>query len=155
MSAKNRNLLVKCTRCRNKHLESERVNKRDFKVRTFPTYDSTCPRCGGKNYYDLTPQFAWCWASGLIEVGDALPTDKADGSGAIQIAMGPKCTLKSWLEVVARHGKGVSAGKLLVPGVPEAPDGDSALTALQAWLKWCAPRTPKRSDITVVYGGGA
>lgn len=144
---------MKCTRCRNSHLLSERVEKRDFKKKAFPTYDLVCPRCGGKNYYDLTPQIAWCWASGLIEFGDELPTDNADGSGAIQIAIGPKFALKNWLEVVARHGKGESAKKLLVPGVPEASNGDEALKALETWLKWCKPR--EIDGITVACGGDA
>ncbi|WP_174866822.1 hypothetical protein [Pectobacterium polaris] len=155
MSAINKNTPVKCTRCRNRHLHSERLEKRDFKNRAFPIYDLVCPRCDGKNFYDLTPQVAWCWASGLIEIGDVLPTDKTDGSGVIQIATGPKYALKTWLVVVARHGNGESTGKLLVPGIPEAPNGDAALEALDTWLKWCKPKANKRDGITVTCGGDA
>lgn len=147
---------VKCTRCRNKHLVSERVEKRDFKKRAFPTYDLCCPRCGGKSYYDLSPQFAWCWASGLIEIGDEPPVENPDGSGAILIATGPKYALRAFLDVVARHGKGESAGKLLVPGIPEATDSAAALDALEAWLKWCIPhKEAKRDGITLTLDGRA
>ncbi|WP_038907917.1 hypothetical protein [Dickeya oryzae] len=145
----NKGLYIQCTRCRHKHYESNRKEKRDPKYKgSLRVYNSVCPRCGCKSYYDLTPQFAWCWASGLIETGDALPANDADGSGVIQIASGPKYALRTWLEVVARHGKGNSEGKLLVPGIPEASDSDKALEALQTWLKWCAPRVP--IEITVV-----
>ncbi|MEQ9860603.1 hypothetical protein OI450_14295 [Pectobacterium cacticida] len=142
---------VKCTRCRNNHLKSERVDVFDPKAKYFITYNSTCPRCGCKSYYDSTPNFAWCWASGLIEIGDTSPVDD---SGAILIATGPKYALEMFLNVVARHGKGASEGKLLVPGVPEAPDGDAAIKALETWLKWCAPhKVAKRDGITLVLGG--
>lgn len=156
MSTTNKNdLLVKCTHCRNKHRESKRVDVRNSKAKHFVTYDSTCPRCGCKSYYDLTPQFAWCWASGLIEIGDEPPADGPEGSGAILIATGPKYALKGFLDAVARHGYGASTGKLLVPGVPEAPDADAALEALEAWLKWCEPRkTAKRDGIKMVLEGG-
>jgi hypothetical protein len=80
---------------------------------------------------------AWCWASGLIEIGEQMPADKADGSGAILIAKGPMDELEAVLSVVARHGKGASAGKLLVPGVPEAKSGNKKVDVLIAWLTWC------------------
>lgn len=139
---------VKCTRCRNTHMKSQRVDKWN---KAFCGHESTCPRCGGKSFYDMTPQFAWCWASGLIEIGDVSP---AEDSGAILIASGPKYALKDFIDVVARHGKGASDGKLLVPGVPEAADGDAAIEALETWLKWCEPhKTAKRNGITLVLGG--
>lgn len=147
---------VKCTRCRNVYLKSQRVEKRNFKGRAFPMHESTCPRCGGKNFYDLSKQFAWCWASGLIEIGDVPPVDSPDGSGAILIATGPKYAPGAFFNVVVRHGKGASEGKLLVPGVPEASDGDAAIEALEAWLKWCEPhKTEKRDGITLSLGGRA
>lgn len=83
------------------------------------------------------PQVAWCWASGLIEIGDKLPPDGPNGGGAIQIAAGPAAALKLRLEVLARHGKGASDGQLLVPGVPEADTQQEKGDALAAWLKWC------------------
>lgn len=102
--------------------------------------DTVCPCCGCKTFYDLTPQVAWCWASGLIEIGDVLPPDNAGGGGAIEIARGPKYALKAQLEVVARHGKGQSRGLLLVPGVPEASSQKEKGDALAQWLGWCNKR---------------
>jgi len=87
---------------------------------------------------DMRHQVAWCWASGLIEIGEAMPPDDADGGGAILIASGPKALLEQRLNVLARHGKGASAGKLLVPGVPEADTQQHKCDALGAWLAWAA-----------------
>ncbi len=153
---KNKNdIQVKCTRCRNNHLKSERKDVLDPKAKDFITYNSTCPRCGCKSYYNLSPKDAWCWASGLIEIGDELPAGSPDGSGVIQIASGPEYALNAFLDVLAQHGKGASKGKWLVPGVPEAPDGDAALEALEAWLKWCGSRKAMRDGITLSLGGRA
>ncbi len=44
--------LVKCCRCRNKHLESERVQKPNYE-HGFTSYDRVCPRCECKTYYRL------------------------------------------------------------------------------------------------------
>lgn len=80
---------------------------------------------------------AWCWSSGLIEFGARTP------KGAIQIASGKEASLRHALDVLARHGKGASAGLLLVPGVPEAPQDDADTAkgdALVTWLKWCTDR---------------
>lgn len=133
---------VKCTRCRHEHMESERIERPRPRRSTsaLQIYDRVCPRCGCKSYYDCTPQIAWCWASGLIEIGDAMPPDSPDGGGAIPIAKGPKYALKTSLGVLARRGQGASRGKLLVPGVPEAETRDAALDALLAWLTWCGKR---------------
>lgn len=134
---------VQCTRCRNKHRESQRVQKpttvKGLRSSTLQVTDSCCPRCGGKAFYDLTPQVAWCWATGLIEFGDQAP------EGAIEIATGPKCDLQAVINVKARHGIGPRR-HLLVPGVPEAEDGRAAGDALAAWLKWCA-RTCRRTSV--------
>lgn len=43
--------LVQCTRCRNKHSYSSRIDKRDKKFKYLS--HSSCPRCGGTNYYQL------------------------------------------------------------------------------------------------------
>jgi DNA-directed RNA polymerase subunit RPC12/RpoP len=133
-------ILVKCTRCKFMHSESERKSvfnkKNDWN-------DLVCPKCSGKSFYDMRPQLAWCWASGLIEVGDQLPVSGPDGAGAIAIASGPKSELMAILGVVARHGRGASAGSYLVPGVPEAADQTSAGDALEDWLTWCAKRKIK------------
>lgn len=135
-------LRVKCTRCRHTHAESDRV-RRPLPRRSTSELQMdewVCPRCGCKSFYDLTPQVAWCWATGLIEIGDAMPADAPDGGGAIEIASGPRYALKGRLSVLARHGQGASVGKLLVPGVPEASGQEAKGDALSAWLKWCGQR---------------
>lgn len=119
---------VQCCRCKNKHMESARVRKPDPKCRGLS--NMVCPRCGAKSYYDRTPMIAWCWASGLIEIGETVP------EGAIKFAHGPKADLKCVLEAVARHGKGASEGKLIVPGIPEAESQQAAGDALQAFMDW-------------------
>jgi len=74
---------------------------------------------------------AYCWASGLIEFGVALPM------GAILIAEGGEQQLRRVMDVCARHGKGITEGKLLVPGVPEATTQQAKGDALGHWLTWC------------------
>ncbi len=80
---------------------------------------------------------AWCWASGLIEIGEHEPEDNKDGSGCIVIARGPYSKLTTALDVLARHGRGVDAGKLIVPGIPEEKDPERQLDALFDWLHQC------------------
>lgn len=75
---------------------------------------------------------AYCWASGLIQFGRTVP------DGAIEVARGQARPLRDVVGARARHGKGKSAGLLLVPGVPEADDQVEAGDALAAWLKWCS-----------------
>jgi uncharacterized paraquat-inducible protein A len=82
-----KDILVQCTRCRNKHKESERIAMPSELGKTL-----VCPRCGWKNYYDMTPQVAWCWASGLIEMGDKEQVPE----GGIVVAHGPKAFLKAY-----------------------------------------------------------
>lgn len=77
-------------------------------------------------------KYAWCWANGLVELGDAMPAD------ALPVAKGPERALRAELEVSARHGLGESSGKLLVPGVPEAQHQGAARKALDEWLQWRA-----------------
>jgi len=134
------NIPVKCTRCRHCCMESEWLYVRT--KRYGGCREKTCPRCGCRSYYDCTPQVAWCWPSGLIEIGDAMPADNADGSGAIEVARGPKYALKGQLSAVARHA--YSLGQLLVPGVPEAETQEAKADALGAWLDWCGK--PKSRD---------
>lgn len=147
-----------CTRCRFKHLESERVEKkRTDGVATdgITVTELLCPKCSCRNFYDLTPQVAWCWASGLIESGDVMPEANQDGGGAIQVATGPKAFLKGVLSVLGRHGMGSSDGRLLVPGVPEAEGPKAALAALDAWVAWAAKGNGKKYRYGVVFGGAA
>lgn len=129
-------ILVQCTRCKNKHMESERIS-RPMKfngVIDLNASEMICPRCNCKSYYDLRPVVAWCWASGLIEIGEEEPQTNEHGGGAILIAKGPKVHVQAALNAKARHGYGTDAGKLLVPGVPEAQTGQEKVLALGLWV---------------------
>lgn len=130
---------VQCTRCRNKHWESERVVQPNSKHR-----DMVCPRCGGRSYYDLRPQLAWCFASGEIEFGS--PNNVPEG--AIVIASGAKSYIRGAVSVVARIGH---KGKLLVPGVPEAESQKQAGDALSEWLSWCAKGNGRKGSYGVIF----
>ena len=88
------NISCKCTRCRNQHMEADRVQKLRPSSGSIPMFDLVCPRCGCTSFYDMSPQLAWCWASGLIEIGDALPGNKTDGSADQGKAMD---ALSEWL----------------------------------------------------------
>lgn len=123
-------------------MESERVSKAPTRGGLGLTVQ-VCPKCRSESYFDMREQVAWCWATGLIEIGDALPADGPDGGGAIEIARGPKFALKGQLAALARHGIGASEGCLLVPGVPEADDQEAKGDALSAFLYRCNRRTPK------------
>ena len=138
------NIPVKCTRCRNEHMESERRQVPRGKAGAIAMSESVCPCCGCNSFYDCSPQVAWCWATGLIEIGDAMLADGRDGSGAIEIARGPKYALMGCLSEFARRGKGHSRGELLVPGVPEAETQETKGDALGAWLTWCGKSTRSR-----------
>jgi len=144
-----KDILVKCTRCRHQCMESEWIDIPHPKIKSMT--EATCPKCGCKSYYDMRPQVAWCWASGLIEIGDQAPADNEDGSGAIVIATGPKSELEYALQILARHGQGESCGKLLVPGVPEASDRKAAADSLSEWLKWCSQSRTKKRFKDVVF----
>jgi hypothetical protein len=95
---------------------------------------------------DSGTEFAWCWASGLIEFGTETP------SGAIAIASGPADLLRLRVGAIARHGIGANEGKLLAPGVVEAPNQNAACDALIALVKWCKEKEPAGSQITWARG---
>lgn len=139
-----KNRPIKCTRCRHKHTEADLIERRSTSVAGL--IDMVCPRCGCKSYYDCTPQVAWCWATGLIEIGDDLPTDASDGSGVIEIARGPRYALVERIDVLARHGY---HGERFVPGVPEAQTQQDKIDALATWLTWCAKR---KVPVGVMWG---
>ena len=134
---------VQCTRCRNRHKTSER----QLQVVGDGHWARVCPRCGCRSFFDLSPQVAWCWASGLIEIGneDAMP------EGAILIATGAKAYLTGTISALARIGRGASEGKLLVPGVPELDDQKAKGDALARWLKWCARNNGHMGRLCVVF----
>lgn len=140
-------ILVRCCRCNNRHNESERILKPRRDEQSIR--ESTCPRCGARSYFDLRPMVAYCWASGLIEFGESVPDD------AIKIAHGPKADLKCCVEVLARQGKGSSAGKLLVPGIPEASDQRAAGDALAAFIDWASKsRLARKNGVVFTSVGG-
>lgn len=126
---------IQCTRCKHKCDSSTWVDVPS--KRYGGCTESTCPRCSCRNFYDLTPWFAWSWASGLIELGEQAPALADDGSGCIVFAKGPRSYLEAAIAVLARHGKGASSGKYLVPGVPEAANPTEAIDAFDKWVEWC------------------
>jgi hypothetical protein len=134
---------VQCTRCRNQHKPSERI-----RLGTDNGADAlVCPRCSCRSYFDIRPQAAWCWASGLIEMGDEFELPE----GAVLVAHGPKAFLHGTIAVLARRGRGASAGSFLVPGVPEADDQQAKGDALVKWLKWCAGNNGHKGRHGVVF----
>ncbi len=91
---------------------------------------------------------AYAWASGLIEY--TTRAQRVVPEGAIAIATGPTRQVREAIESLAREGMGESAGKFLVPGVPEAKlmktDPVDALTdfcrRIQSCVKRLTPRKP-------------
>jgi len=75
--------------------------------------------------------FAYCWASGQIEIGKTIP------EGALPIARGREKKLKDVISGTARLA--YNNKTWLVPGIPEAKDQLEALRALQRWAIWTAP----------------
>lgn len=137
------NITCKCTKCRFIHLESTRVS---VPHKSGPGMSElVCPKCNCRSFFDMTPSVAWAWASGLIEIGDAVP------DGAIKIAEGPMCELKVQVGVLARHGRGRGAGQLLVPGIPEAGTEQAKGDALANWLAWSARGNGKKQRRGVVF----
>lgn len=130
---------VQCCRCMNRHLESERDSKKSRNGMNI----SICPRCGEECYFDMRPLVAWCWASGLIGVGDEMPPDSADGGGAIKIALGPKSQLMHALRRFAIQGCG---NEFFVPGVSDRKTQQEAGIALSIWLDSCSKQA-KRSKV--------
>lgn len=102
----------------------------------------------GTTRWQLTAKeyFAWCWQSGLIDVGPKAP------EGAIVFAKGMERPLVEVINVYARHGMGAAADQLLVPGVPEAEEGDPKVDALTKWVNWCAINNGSHIREGVVFG---
>ena len=147
-----KNTNVQCTRCRHACMWSQWISKPSkTKPGSIQCHDLVCPRCGCKSFYDLTPWFAWAWANGLIGMGEKPPAQESDGSGCIVFAKGPRVDLEALVGVWARHGKCASAGRLLVPGVPEAENRIAAVDALSAWVDWCAQRNARYAKRGVVF----
>lgn len=139
---------LQCARCRHKCMLSDWHDKPVKTLGSISMTEKVCPKCKCKRYYDMTPQVAWCWATGLIETGEAMPANKDDGSGAILIAKGPKSKLLMVLSGVVRFSY---QGEMLVPGIPEADDSDARVDALKAWHAWCAKRNGSTSRLGVEF----
>lgn len=74
---------------------------------------------------------AWCYRSGELVFGEDAP----EGVIVIAEVRGPTVEqLREKLETRARLA--YDGETLLVPGIPEAKDGDAALKALAAWRDW-------------------
>lgn len=93
--------------------------------------------------------YAWAWANGEIEIHDDLPG--AD-EGAVAFAVGPRRALEVIMGGVAREGRGNSAGKLLVPGVPESKSQHDGMTAMLLWVNRCKVRNGNASMYCVKFG---
>lgn len=148
---------VQCCRCKHKHRESDRDSQpvRRKSVSSISISESVCPRCSCKSYYDITPWTAWCWKSGLIELGETAPAGAPDGAGAIVIARGPKSWLEAFVQGAARHSR-EGPHQLIVPGVPEAiAASEDALQALIDWLKWCGKSSKRWAKRGVIIEQGA
>lgn len=86
---------------------------------------------------------AYCFANGVIGLGRRTP------KGAIVFARGPA---KAVRDLVARSSRlAYDNVTWLVPGVPEAPDQEAAMTALLTHIAWLR----KRPIQGVTIGGGA
>ena len=71
---------------------------------------------------------AWCWRSGEIEFGPAVP------EGAMTLGAGKPETFYD--EIAAGARKAYGGATLLLPGVPEAVSDKSAQLAVVGWLAW-------------------
>lgn len=139
---------VKCTRCRHECMESEWVEKRIPTSHGIGMSVYVCPKCGCKSYYNMQPMIAWCWANGVIEVGECLPEDGDNGGGVIHFATGPKSSLRQVVGTLARQGY---SGQMLVPGVPEASTPKEAIKALIDWVDWAVKGNGQKHRHGVVF----
>lgn len=143
------NRMCQCTRCRNKHLESERIEE-PRKGDAFAS-EMCCPRCRCRSYYDITPAKAWCSMSGVIVIGRVDEDQKPDGASdrPIFFATGPYGDLKARIDTYANRERGSFVWT--VPGMPEAKDEKDALALLRLWVSKCAVKTGTRYARGVVF----
>lgn len=66
----------------------------------------------------------------------------------------PKSEIETFFDTVSRHGYGASAGKLIVPGLPEAETMSRRLGAVLEFLKWLGSCSLKRFPGIVLKGTG-
>lgn len=126
--------LVKCCRCRNKHLESERVEKPTHKW-GIKADDLVCPRCEGKTYYRLEevkyqikpielPENLFNWLHPDIEQHDTIE----EGAEAY--------TREQWEQLKVNLGVGIETQILDYDDIPNIPD-DAIV-----WSNW-KPEPPE------------
>jgi hypothetical protein len=96
-----------------------------------------------------TTHYAWCWRTGLIEIGPIPPADGIDEGGVIVFARGRAAALTRVIETLSRHGYD---GRPLVPGVPEASTASAAVDALIEWVDMCAKGNGGDDRSGVVFG---
>lgn len=101
--------------------------------------------------YGDPKHYAWCWATGLIEVGLQPPPPVEEQGGALVFASGPQRALQERVGALARHGKGAAKGRLLVPGVPEGETDDERIEAFIQWVEWCAQRNGRPGTHGVIF----
>jgi hypothetical protein len=94
---------------------------------------------------------AYAWRSGLIQFTTPKRRPRVP-AGAIAIARGPREIVRMACEVNARLGMGKSAGKLLVPGIPEADSSAEALAALHEFKLRVHASMGKQPSTTVNNG---
>lgn len=71
--------------------------------------------------------FAYCWRGGVIEFGPRIP------DGALPVDRGTEHSVRRRVEPLARHA--YDGKTLLVPGIPEAGDDDTALAAYERFKR--------------------
>lgn len=92
---------------------------------------------------------AFCWRTGVIGFASA---NTPAPEGVIVFATGDEAELKDICQARSRHGYEPDA--LLVPGIPEAPDDNDALLALQGWCDWAFKDWPVVDGVAVQPAGG-
>lgn len=83
-------------------------------------------------------KYAYCWRSGVIEFGEAVP------AGALEIGYGD-AAFKARVELYARHG--YEKDVLLVPGIPEAASDLDAEFALRLFVKLVGGRKLSKREV--------
>lgn len=92
----------------------------------------------------VTSTIAYCYRSGHIEFGNALP------AGALPLAHGKDKLVRQHISVTARLA--YDNKTLLVPGIPEAKDDSEARAALVAHLRWLKKRERKGFKVAIREG---
>ncbi len=81
---------------------------------------------------------AYCWQSGQIGIGPTIP------KGALPIVWGSRRRVEKIISGTARLSR-TDNETYLVPGIPEAPDGNAKLKALETYVEWIEKRKARRA----------